>query len=50
MSETQYTSYSFDTATLVNSFSGLKILCSIRTVPEVTINSNAFEFIILTWL
>ena len=36
MLETQYTSYSFDTATLVVIFSRFKILYSIRTVSEAT--------------
>jgi len=48
ISRTQYTSYSFDTATLVVSFSGSKILCSIRMVLETTINSYAFEFAVST--
>ena len=45
---TQYTGYSFDTATLVISFSGSKISYSIRIVPEETINSSAFEFVVST--
>ena len=44
----QYTGYSFDIATLVVSFSELKILCSIRTVSEAAINSDAFEFTVST--
>jgi len=48
MLEIQYTSYSFDKTTLVVSFSGSKILCSIKAVPEATINSGAFEFVVLT--
>jgi len=45
---TQYTGHSFDTATLVISFSGSKISCLIRIVPEETINSSAFEFVVST--
>ena len=48
MPMTWYTGYSFDTITLVVSFSRLKISYSIRTVPEVTINSSASEFVIST--
>ena len=46
--ETQFTSHSFDTATLVVSFLGLKISCLIRIMLELTINSDAFEFAVLT--
>jgi len=46
--EIQYTSYSFNTAILVISFSGSKISCPIRIVPEETINSSAFEFVVST--
>ena len=46
--EIQYTGYSFDTATLIVPFSGSNISCSIRIVPEATINSNAFKFAIST--
>jgi len=46
---TQYTSYSFDITILVVPFLESKISCSIRTVPEATINSSAFEFAVLTW-
>jgi len=42
MLKTQYTSHSFDTATLVVLFSGSKILYSIRTVSEATISNNDF--------
>ena len=45
---TQYTGHSFDTVTLVISFSESKISCSIRIVPEETININAFEFVVST--
>jgi len=48
MLEIQYTGYSFDIVTLVVSFSESKISCSIRTVPEATINSSAFEFVVST--
>jgi len=48
MPETQYTSHSSNTATLVVPFSGSKILCLIRTVPELTIKSSAFEFAVST--
>ena len=48
MSETQYTSHDFDIATLVVSFSGSKISCLVRTVPEATINSSTVEFVVLT--
>ena len=44
----QYTSYSFDITTLIVPFSKSKILCSIKTVLEVTINSSAFEFAVST--
>ena len=44
----QYTSYGFDTETLVVPFSGLKISCSIITVLEATMNSSAFEFAVST--
>jgi len=43
--EIQCTGHSFDTPTLVVSFSGSKISCSIRTVLEVT-----FEFVVSTQL
>jgi len=48
MLETQYTGHSFDTATFMVSFLELKISCSIRTVLEVTVNNNAFEFVVST--
>ena len=48
MPETQYTGYSFDIAILVVPLLGSNILCSIRTVPEATINSGSFEFTVLT--
>ena len=44
------TQYNFNTAILVISFLGSKILCSIRIVPEVTIKSDAFEFAASTQL
>jgi len=50
MLETQYTGHSFNIATWVVSFSGLKISCSIRTVLEATINNSAFEFAVSTQL
>ena len=43
MPVTQDTGYSSDTATLVVLFSRLKILCSTRIVPEVTINNSIFK-------
>ena len=46
--EIQYTGYKFDTATLVVFFLGLKISCSIKIVPEVTINNSGFEFAVST--
>jgi len=48
MPETQYTGHSFNTATLVVSFSGSKISCLIRIVPEATINNGTFEFAVST--
>jgi len=48
MLKIQYTDYNFDTATLVVSFSGLKISCLIRIVLEAIINNNIFEFTVLT--
>ena len=48
MSRTQYTGHSFDIATLVVPFSGLKISCSIRTVLETTINNSALKFTVST--
>jgi len=39
----QCTGYSFDIATLVVSFSELKILCSTRIVSEASINSGALS-------
>jgi len=44
----QYTGHNFDIATLLVSFSGSKILYSIRIVLEATINSGAFEFAVST--
>ena len=49
MPEAQYNSHIFDIATWVVSFSRSKISYSIRTVLETTINSNIFEFVVLTW-
>jgi len=45
--EIQFTSHSFDIATLVVSFLGLKISCLIRIMLELTLNSDAFEFAVL---
>jgi len=50
MPETQYTGHSFDIATSVVSFSESKISYLIRTVLEATINSSAFELVVLTQL
>jgi len=44
LTETQYTSYSFDTTTLVVLFLRSEILYSIRIVLKATINSITFEF------
>ena len=49
MLKTQYTSYSFNIATLVVSFSELKISYSIKTVSEATTNNSALKFIVSTW-
>ena len=48
MLKTQYTSYSFNIATLVVSFSELKISYSIKTVSEATTNNSALKFIVST--
>jgi len=48
MLEIQYTSSNLDIATLVVTFSGLKISYSIRTVLKVIINSSTFEFAVST--
>ena len=45
---TQYTGHSFNTATLVVSLSEPKVSYLIRIVPEATINSDAFEFVVST--
>jgi len=50
MLETQYTGHIFDTATFMVSSLGLKISCSIRAVLEVTVNNDAFEFVVSTHL
>ena len=50
MPEIQYTSYNFDTATLIVSFSGSKMSYLIRTVLEATINNGVFEIAVLTQL
>ena len=47
---TQYTGHSFNIATLIVSLLESKTSYSIRTVLEATINSSAFEFVVLTWL
>ena len=39
----QYTGYNFDISILVVSLLESKISCSIRIVPEVTINSSIFS-------
>jgi len=50
MPKIQYTSYSFNIATLVVSFSELKISYLIRTMSKVTINNSTLKFIVSTWL
>ena len=50
MLETQYTGHSFNTVTLVVLFLESKIINSITTVPEATINNDAFEFVVSTQL
>ena len=48
MPRTQYTSYIFNIKTLVVPFSGLKILCLIRTMPGTIINNDTFKFAVST--
>ena len=50
MLETQYTGHIFDIAIFMVSSLELKISCSIRTVLEVTVNNDAFEFVVSTHL
>ena len=50
MPKIQYTSYSFNIATLVVSFSELKISYLIRTISKATINNSTLKFIVSTWL
>jgi len=50
MLEIQYTGYSFDIATLIIHFLGLKISCSVKTVLEATINNGIFDFAVSTQL
>ena len=48
MPKIQYTSYSFNIATLVVSFSELKISYLIRTISKATINNSTLKFIVST--